>query len=451
MKNFIKLFGITAFVAVIGFSMIACDNGTGGGGGGRGPGVQKPVVPSPEIYVSYDEDGKKYELKITEAAAAKAALIRALDPNKNYEYVLTITLAVGETKTSTGTVTSVTTVSTEVTIVLQHGGSGTPITVIVSSTGNTNTIISFSADIPIDPIDGEDQEPVPKPVFHIHQWGEWEVTTPATETTDGVETRVCSLDPSHIETRTIPATGTPDNGTPGLAYTLINNDTAYSVRAGTARSGAVIIPASYNGKPVTEIGWGAFRECTSLTSVTIPASVTSIDDWAFEDCTSLTSITIPASVTEIGEGAFAFNTSLTDVTFAPNSQLESIGDYAFSGTGLTSITIPAGVTSIGQYAFGECTSLASVTVDASNPSYASQDGILYNKTKTRFVHIPEAISGAVTIPNSVTEIGMSAFNGWTSSQTINIQGKADRAATIAAGWHNQWDNACSARINYNAP
>ena len=101
------------------------------------------------------------------------------------------------------------------------------------------------------------------------------------------------------------------------------------------------------------IGSSAFSDCSSLTSITIPDSVTSIGSSAFEDCSSLTSITIPDSVTTIGDWAFYYCSSLTSVNFGENSQLESIGSYAFYDcSSLTSITIPDSVTSIGSYAFG---------------------------------------------------------------------------------------------------
>ena len=101
------------------------------------------------------------------------------------------------------------------------------------------------------------------------------------------------------------------------------------------------------------IGEEAFRTCTSLTSVTIPDSVTSIGVRAFYNCDSLTSVTIPDSVTSIGYEAFYYCTSLTSVTIGDS--VTSIGDMAFEDCfALTSITIPDSVTSIGDYAFANC-------------------------------------------------------------------------------------------------
>ena len=78
--------------------------------------------------------------------------------------------------------------------------------------------------------------------------------------------------------------------------------------------------------------------------------LTSIGGSAFQE-SGLTSITIPASVTSIGNDAFYSCNSLTSVSFESGSQLTSIGNYAFYSTGLTTITIPASVTSIGNDAF----------------------------------------------------------------------------------------------------
>ena len=170
---------------------------------------------------------------------------------------------------------------------------------------------------------------------------------------------------------------------------------------------------------MTDIGWWAFSDCTGLTSITIPNSVTSIAHGTFYGCSGLTSITIPNSVTSIEDNAFFGCTGLTSITI-PNS-VTSIGGSAFYGctgltsitipnsfsncSGLTSITIPNSVTSIGNYAFSYCTSLTSVAlfcecVDTWFSGYKS---------------ITE-----VTCGEGVKTIMDNAFSGCTALQTINI-------------------------------
>ena len=144
----------------------------------------------------------------------------------------------------------------------------------------------------------------------------------------------------------------------------------------------VEIPASIDGVAVTSIGYGAFRDCTSLNSVAIPYGVTSIVSEAFRDCTSLNSVTIPDGVTSIGDRAFygtpwLSNRQSEDPLVIVNGILidgstcrgeitipdsvTSIGDSAFSNCdSLTSITILDSVTSIGDDAFYDCTSLTDV-------------------------------------------------------------------------------------------
>ncbi len=119
---------------------------------------------------------------------------------------------------------------------------------------------------------------------------------------------------------------------------------------GTATT--VVIPDTYNGLPVRTIRDSAFSH-KSVTSITIPDSVTCIERYAFAACENLKSVTIPDSVTSIDEGAFSGCTSLINITIP--SDLTSISDHTFNGcVSLVSITIPSAVKSIGTDAFMGC-------------------------------------------------------------------------------------------------
>ena len=141
----------------------------------------------------------------------------------------------------------------------------------------------------------------------------------------------------------------------------------------------------------------------------VPSGVTSIGDYAFKDCSGLTSIEIPSSVTNIGYGTFWSCSGLTSIEIP--SSVTSIGNGAFSWcAGLTSIEIPSSVTSIESWAFSGCGGLISINVTTDNAVYSSENGVLYDKKKTKLICVPGAKKGKFEIPSSVTSIESWAFS-----------------------------------------
>ena len=206
-------------------------------------------------------------------------------------------------------------------------------------------------------------------------------------------------------------------------------------------SGAISVPSSLGGYPVTAIGDYAFWGCYSLTEIKIPNSVTSIGYGTLAYCSNLESIIVESgntvyhssgnclietdtknlisgcknsiipndgSVTSIGEYAFMYCTSLTEITI-PDS-VKSIGEEAFcSCENLATVTIGNSVTSIGDYAFYSCENLATVTIGNSVTSIG--DGA--------FVYCYRLTE--ITIPNSVTSIGTNPFVGCRNLESIIVE------------------------------
>ncbi len=266
-----------------------------------------------------------------------------------------------------------------------------------------------------------------------------------------------------------------DKYTKGLSYSISYDGTYYSVTGiGSAKVKDIAIPPTYQGLPVEGIGSSAFEDYSSLTSVTIPDSVTSIGNKAFHGCSNLTSVTIPDGVTSIGYDAFKgcyklveiYNKSSLTITkgrtdngyvgrYALNvytdtnipSKVDHRDDgYIFYAEGDivyllgysgndTELILPENYNgknySINKYAFSGCSSLTSVTIPDSVTSIG--DDSFYSCSSLTSVTIGNGVASigsyafyncssltSVTIGNGVTSIGNRAFDGCSSLNAVYI-------------------------------
>ena len=263
--------------------------------------------------------------------------------------------------------------------------------------------------------------------------------------------------------------GAESEGTDGLEYYLLPDDT-YAVSGGTTKYlTEVEIPAIHNGKAVTVIMEQAFQSFPNLKKITIPNSVTSIGSFAFSDCSGLTSITIPDSATSIGVSAFSGCSGLMSITIGSSvvnikenafygceklvevynkSELPiSAGNYTYGQVGYyakavyvepytsklsidengyifytdgdtvllmgytgneTSLILPAGISEVYACAFNGCSALTNIIIP---------NGVA--KVGNNAFSGCSALTGVI-IPDSVTSIGYRAFSGCSALTSVTI-------------------------------
>ena len=215
--------------------------------------------------------------------------------------------------------------------------------------------------------------------------------------------------------------GTITGATFTITVTAPSRDFTFDATTGTIKKyngndAVVNIPSEINGTPVTTIGNAAFRD-SSVTSVTIPASVTEIGANAFAGCTNLTSVTYGGDWSNLtiqsGNPAVqdAANAPLFDFEFILNNTAVVVTNYKYNGAA-ADVTIPSRyqgkpVTTIGHAAFFN-SAVTSVTIPDSVTSISDE----------AFINCPKLTN--ISIPNSVTYIGFSAFSSCTSLKSITL-------------------------------
>ena len=387
MKKTVRFLGLVAFAVIIGFTLTTCDNDAASGGSGT-------------ITISIGSS--------TGAAVSASGWTLGVAPNL---LVHTITIIDGDgarheqTGVGYGSVVSFAVAGgqSRIGVWALHGGS------VVAYGFTTYNVTSGRSAVAVHMGTPEGAPPVGQPgprttpeIPHTHSWGVWSLRVTGTPWSS-YEGRTCTICGATEErTAAIPAT-------PGLDYTPWWGDPGWSVSSGTVTSGTVVIPhyfrltASDTYSPVTMV---TGFDGTSITNVTIPASVTHISSGAF------------------GSAGFGGNTNLHTVIFAPGSTLQTIGVQAFFGSGLTSIEIPASVISIGDHAFWGTTSLGTV-IFAPDSMLTTIGDLAFGGTSIT----------SIIIPASVTSMGENVFWGWSSAQTITVPWAA---GFPPAGWDLQW-------------
>lgn len=230
-------------------------------------------------------------------------------------------------------------------------------------------------------------------------------------------------------------------------YTLSGSEatiTGFTALSAGTTDKSITIPSIMNGNTVVEIGEAVFDGNENIESVSIPASVKTINNYAFNLCfglssvtfandselitigeaafgsTAISSITLPNKLQYITENAFEYCENLTSVTI-PNSTKKIFGGAFANCTNLSTVTIGSKVSDIKSGAFTSCVALSSISVNSANETYSSASGVLYNKDKTTLILYPQGKSNTgFELRDETTTIADYAFEGNTALQQLLI-------------------------------
>ena len=275
-----------------------------------------------------------------------------------------------------------------------------------------------------------------------HSAGAWETGVAATDTEDGIRYQYCGNGEcgTRLSFQILPATNTAV----GLTYTINADGKTCTVTAiGQCNKTALVIPRSItdNGTTytVTAIGEGAFTNNTTLTSVTIPPTVTRVGANAFSGCTGL--LQTHAGVHYAGNWAVGADRDITTLSLRAGTL--GIADLAFFGcTSLTTAAVGAHIAYIGQNPFAYCPALSTLSVDAGHASYRSpssscilriEDGTLISACAGTpipsdgsvtalgdFAFFGTGIKNAITVPACIKKIGKGVFGGCNLLTAISV-------------------------------
>lgn len=198
----------------------------------------------------------------------------------------------------------------------------------------------------------------------------------------------------------------------------------------------VEIPNEIEGMPVTRINEFVFAFCENLTEITIPGSVTFIDDAAFNICDNLENINISENNNIFCSlDGVLFNKEKTNLIKYPsgkkqekytiNNEILKISENAFENCGyLIELTIPESVKYMGEWVISGSEKLKNINVSESNVNYCSVDGVLFNKNCTKLLKYPIGKTETeYTIKDSVTNIGAGAFAGCYVLESVTLPDK----------------------------